>query len=335
MPSSSALAPPGAAGTSLSLEVRSVDDLTRLARVFAASGLFDRSGSADAQLARCAVQLMAGMEAGFTPFASITGIYVVNGRPGFSAQLLAQAIKRHPLYDYRVLEKSARLCRIRFLAGAEELGVETFTIEMASRAGLTKDGGMFSKYPEAMLFARCLTAGMRTHCPDALGGHTAYTPEELGAGGEIDEAGMVTVSVSEQPAPSDQRQLLPTAVPSAAPSPPREDRDRLQAQVLRRVKEAGLSSSGQRAMLLELGGPDAHRLGQLSDEVLLRLARNGISEQTAARWNAQGNPAATAAQAATEADPAAAELDPAEPEPNPAAPEGAAAERDLPMHWSS
>jgi len=341
MPSSSALAPPGAAGTSLSLEVRSVDDLTRLARVFAASGLFDRSGSADAQLARCAVQLMAGMEAGFTPFASITGIYVVNGRPGFSAQLLAQAIKRHPLYDYRVLEKSARLCRIRFLAGAEELGIETFTIEMASRAGLSaerRDGkgiNPWIAYPEAMLFARCLTAGMRTHCPDALGGHTAYTPEELGAGGEIDEAGMVTVSVSEQPAPSDQRQLLPTAGPSAAPSPPPEDRDRLQAQVLRRVKEAGLSSSGQRAMLLELGGPDAHRLGQLSDELLLRLARNGISERTASRWNAHGSPAATAAQAATEADPAAAELDPAEPEPNPAAPEGAAAERDLPMHWSS
>jgi hypothetical protein len=44
-----------------------------------------------------------------------------------------------------------------------------------------------------MLFARCLTAGMRTHCPDALGGHTPYTPEELGAPGQIDESGMVVV----------------------------------------------------------------------------------------------------------------------------------------------
>jgi hypothetical protein len=211
-------------GTTLSLQVSSVDDLQRLARLFAASGLFGRSANPDATLAQCAVQLLAGMEAGFTPFASITGIYVVQGRPGFSAQLMAQAIKRHPDYDYRVLEKTDTTCRIRFLCRGEELGVETFTIEMAKRAGLVKPNGPWGQYPEAMLFARCLTAGMRTHCPDALGGHTAYTPEELGAQGTIDEQGMVTVAVTEAPS-----------------------RDQLQAQAIRRLKDAGSSGHDRHA----------------------------------------------------------------------------------------
>lgn len=260
-----ALAPPSA-GTNLNLEVRSAEDLQRLGRLFAASGLFGRGGNPDALMAECAIKILAGMEAGFGPFASATGVSVINGKPGFGANLLAQAIKRHPLYDYRVIEKTDQVCRIKFLAGKEELGVETFTIQMAERAGLVK-GGPWKAYPEAMLFARCLTAGMRTHCPDALGGATAYTPEELGAQGEIDENGVVVpVTVTEEP---------------VTPS-----RDQLQAQAMRRLKDAGLTGDGMRAMLTELGGAGLTGIGQLSDPVLLRLARSGASAETVQRWNA-------------------------------------------------
>ena len=268
IPTSSALA---AAGSStLTLEVRSVDDLTRLARVFHASGLFARNGNPDAQLAQCAVQLMAGMEAGFTPFASITGVYVVNGRPGFSAQLLAQAIKRHPDYDYRVLEKTDKVCRIRFLCRGEELGLETFTMEMAERAGLTK-GGPWKQYPEAMLFARCLTAGMRTHCPDALGGHTAYTPEELGAQGQIDEDGMVTVTVTEQPRP-----MLTTV----------ED---LVAGARRACEIRGLTTGGIAALCIEISDGRATKLEGLERTMLARLAKSGVTPETVARCNVIGS----------------------------------------------
>ena len=167
---SSALTAPGT--SSLSLQVSSVDDLARLARVFAASGLFGRAGNQDTQVAECAIRLMAGMEAGFSPFASATGVHIINGRPAFSANLLAQAVRRHPDYDYRVLEKTAKICRVRFLSRGEVLGEELFTIDMAERAGLTaeKPGqrgiSPWKAYPEAMLFSRALTAGMRTHCPD-------------------------------------------------------------------------------------------------------------------------------------------------------------------------
>jgi hypothetical protein len=262
-------------GTSLSLQVRSVDDLQRLARLFAASGLFGRSANPDATLAQCAVQLLAGMEAGFTPFASITGIYVVQGRPGFSAQLLAQAIKRHPSYDYRVLSKTSEACSIRFLSGTEELGIETFTIEMAERAGLIGKGGPWKQYPEAMLFARCLTAGMRTHCPDALGGHTAYTPEELGAAGTIDEQGMVTVAAE---VPTRPAMLSST--------------DELVAGASRACDASGISAAGLAYFLDELG---ATSLQELQQHQLARLAKNGLSEQTVARCNAEAEALTTAA----------------------------------------
>jgi len=272
-----------AGNTTLSLQVSSPDDLQRLARLFSASGLFGRIGNPDAHMAECAIKILAGMEAGFGPFASAAGVSVINGRPGFGANLLAQAIKRHPHYDYRVLEKTDQVCRIKFLSGKEELGVETFTIQMAQRAGLTKEGGMYSKYPEAMLFSRCLSAGMRTHCPDALGGAPAYTPEELGAEGQIDENGMVTVTVTEEP-----------------PQPP--SRDQLQAQAMQRLKAAGLTAEGMRQMLADLGGPEVTVLGQLQDEVLGRLARVGAMTETIARWNAAAAPEPEPA-AAVDAEP--------------------------------
>lgn len=265
----SALAVPAnlkTADTSLTLRVSNVDDLRRLAGMFAASGMF--GATTEQNVAKCAIQLLAGMEAGFTPFASITGIYLINGRPGFSAQLLAQAIKRHPTYDYRVRQKTAEACRIEFFQGSDSLGEEEFTMAMAKRAGLAGGRGPWAQYPEAMLFARCLTAGMRTHCPDALGGHTPYTPEELGAKGQIDQFGMVEVEdVTPQPA--------------GEPS-----RDELQATALRKLTDNGLTPDGIRSMLSELGGPECKALGQLDDAKLKRLAAAGASKATVDRWNA-------------------------------------------------
>ena len=257
---SSALTAPGS--STLSLQVSSVDDLARLARVFAASGLFGRAGNQETQVAECAIRLMAGMEAGFSPFASATGVHIINGRPAFSANLLAQAVRRHPDYDYRVLEKTAQLCRIRFLSRGEVLGEELFTIEMAERAGLLKNP-TWRSYPEAMLFSRALTAGMRTHCPDALGGHPAYTPEELGA------SDVVPVTVTE-PAP-----------PAPALAPDAE----LLAKAYAACGDAGLSDDGLIALVDELSKGAAQTLDQLPLLTLQRLAKVGVSAETVVRCN--------------------------------------------------
>ena len=258
---SSALTAPGT--SSLSLQVSSVDDLARLARVFAASGLFGRAGNQDTQIAECAIRLMAGMEAGFSPFASATGVHIINGRPAFSANLLAQAVRRHPDYDYRVLEKTAKICRVRFLSRGEVLGEELFTIEMAERAGLLKNP-TWRSYPEAMLFSRALTAGMRTHCPDALGGSPAYTPEELGA------SDVVPVTVTEPP-------LLTST-------------EELTAGAERACRAQGLTDFGIRSLVAEISKGNAESLEELPHNMLARLAKSGVTPETVARCNADPDP---------------------------------------------
>jgi hypothetical protein len=245
------------------LQVQSVDDLARLARVFAASGLFGRAGNQETQVAECAIRIMAGMEAGFSPFASATGVHIINGRPAFSANLLAQAVRRHPDYDYRVLEKTAKICRIKFLSRGEDLGTETFTIEMAERAGLLKNP-TWKAYPEAMLFSRALTAGMRTHCPDALGGHPAYTPEELG-GGEV-----VPVMVTEpEPAPVDPVQ-----------------------QAQQACDDAGLTPDGLIGFCLMASNGRITALADLPADKIGRIISHGITPETVAKCNADAAPAA-------------------------------------------
>jgi hypothetical protein len=232
--------------------------------VFAASGLFGRAGNQETQVAECAIRLMAGMEAAFSPFASATGIHIINGRPAFSANLLAQAVRRHPDYDYRVLEKTAKVCKIRFLSRGEDLGTETFTIDMAERAGLLKNP-TWKAYPEAMLFSRALTAGMRTHCPDALGGHPAYTPEELG------DAEVVPVTVTE-PAP-----VLGDAV------------DLVEAQ--QACDAAGLTPDGLIGFCLMVSNGRIPALADLPAATISRIAQQGISAETVAKCNADAAPA--------------------------------------------
>jgi hypothetical protein len=258
-PTSSALATTSG-GSNFALQIQSVDDLARLARVFAASGLFGRNGNQETQIAECAIRLMAGLEAGFSPFASATGVHIINGKPAFSANLLAQAVRRHPVYDYRVLEKSATVCRIRFLAAGETLGDETFTIEMAERAGLLKNP-TWRSYPEAMLFARALTAGMRAHCPDALNGAAAYTPEELGSTQPAEPVQAVQVAEVQQQAPS------------------------LSQQAYAACADAGLSDDGLAALVAELSNGTAETLDDLPDDILRRLATAGVSAETVARCN--------------------------------------------------
>jgi len=178
------------------LAINNVQDLNVMADLLKKSGFFGQ----DAQAA-IAVRLMAGLEAGFTPFAAITGTYVVNGKPAFGANMLAQAIKKSGKYDYRVVKKTMDGCTIRIIdvASGDVIGEEEFTQQDAQTAGLWH-GPTWKKYPKQMLFNRCITMAMRTHTPEVLGGHTAYTPEELIAAqpkfkqqqyGEIDEHGMV------------------------------------------------------------------------------------------------------------------------------------------------
>lgn len=202
--------------------VRSVDDLARIGKMMAVSGYFQDAREA----AQAAVKVQAGMEMGFGPFTSMTGIHIIQGRPSVGANLMASAVKMNPRYDYRVREMSDQVCKIEFFeiigGKRESIGVSEFTLADGKKAG-TKN---LDKFPRNMLFARAMSNGIRWYCPDAFAGNTVYTPEELGA--DVDEDGNILevqrVEVIQPKA--DPEPVAPAEKAEIAPEPaPKKDFD--------------------------------------------------------------------------------------------------------------
>ena len=151
--------------------------LNEMGQVLVKSGFFEDAKDASQAI----VKVLAGRELGFGPIASMTGIYIVKGKPTLSANLMAAAIKRDPRYNYRVVQLTDEVCELIFLENGEEIGRSIFTKEDATKAGTQNMG----KFPRNMLFARALSNGVKWHCPDVMSGAPVYTPDELGA--EVDD----------------------------------------------------------------------------------------------------------------------------------------------------
>jgi len=155
-------------------------DLFRVAEVFAASGMFPDHRDA----AQCAAKLIVGQGLGLTPYDSMNGLHIIQGKAVLAANTMAAAIKRSGRYDYRAVTDD-EACEITFFdvtikdehGRPSVIGTTTFTMDDARRAGL--GGQNWKKYPRAMLFARAISAGYREHCPDALGAAPVYV-EQLG-----------------------------------------------------------------------------------------------------------------------------------------------------------
>lgn len=152
------------------------DQVQRLAGMFAASGYFKDV----TDVAKAGVKILAGAELGISPMAAMNGIYMVNGRPSLSAQLMASCLIANG-FKYKIVAHSAKVCTIEFWRSGELLGVSTFTIEQAVEAKLA-DKDVWKNYPENMLFARAMSNGARWFCPDAFRGGQYYTPEEMSNG---------------------------------------------------------------------------------------------------------------------------------------------------------
>lgn len=153
-----------------------ITELAQIAKACAESGFFADTR----QMAQALVKIKAGEEVGIPPIAAMTGIYIVKGKVAFSAVTMAALIKRSGRYTYRVLEHTDTICRIEFFEGGQSLGISSFSLDDAKKAGLAQ-GQMWQTYPRNMLFARALSNGARWFCPDIFGG-PVYTPEELREG---------------------------------------------------------------------------------------------------------------------------------------------------------
>lgn len=175
-----------------------IGEFNQIAEVFSKSGLFPDIKSQG----QAFVKIMAGAEIGLPPFTSMNAFYIFSGRVTMYANTIAARIKTSGRYNYRIVEKTATKCTVEFYEAGKLALTETWTAERAAKAGTQN----MAKYPDAMLFARCITSGARAVCPEVVGAF--YSPEELGAtvngDGEIIDA----------PAPSG---------PAWTPTPPADD----------------------------------------------------------------------------------------------------------------
>lgn len=137
-----------------------------------------------------AIVVLKGRELGISFMTSISQIYVINGKPGMSAELIqGLARKNLPGLVINILESTSKTAKIEFIRpekGSKPF-VQEFTMEEAIAAKLTSKD-VWKQYPAAMLWSRCVTAGLRKVCPEALMG-ISHTPEELGA--NVDQEGNV------------------------------------------------------------------------------------------------------------------------------------------------
>ena len=161
-----------------------VNDLARMSDAFLKSGMFPDIKSA----AQAMVKIQAGQEIGIKPFAAMTGIHIIQGRPTIGAGIIASRIKASGKYDYRVLIMDEKSCNIEFFQGSEKIGNSLFTIEDARKAQ-TKN---LDKFPKNMLFARAISNGVKWFCPDVFDG-PVYVPEEMDAKTEDTSATVVDV----------------------------------------------------------------------------------------------------------------------------------------------
>jgi hypothetical protein len=152
--------------------VKSTSDALSIGETFFKSGMFADIKSAQ----QAVVKIMAGAEMGISPFAAMAGIHIIQGKPTIGAGLMAARVKGFGKYDYRVLEHTDKVCSIEYFQVAKSLGISTFTIEDARKAG-TKN---LDKFPKNMLFARAMSNGVKWYTPDIYES-PVYVPEEMEA----------------------------------------------------------------------------------------------------------------------------------------------------------
>lgn len=145
--------------------------LSEMAKKVAPTGLLPSWIKTEGQ----ALAIMAkGAELGVPPMAALAGLHMVEGKVFVSAELmLAVAIGRGVRAQW-VHTDGAR-ARVRLSRRGFEPFEMEWTIAQAKAAGLAGKQN-WTKYPDAMLRARCLSAALRAFCPDVTAG--VYSDDE-------------------------------------------------------------------------------------------------------------------------------------------------------------
>lgn len=156
------------------------DDPTwRLVQSFAASPLAPpelRGNPVDAYLI-----VKKGAEVGWSPLQSLDLINVIRGKVVVSAEGMVSLI-RSAGHGIELVAVDETGCTVRGIRGDDTSPPMevTYTIDMATRAGLVRKGGGWERNAEDMLWARAVSRLARWQFADVFTGH-AYTPQDFGA----------------------------------------------------------------------------------------------------------------------------------------------------------
>lgn len=145
-------------------------EVINIANAFYASGCFSDAKSAAVLI----VKIQAGQELGIAPFAAVSGIHLIQGKPTVGAGILAARVKGSGKYNFETVKHDDATCSLDFFEGKKKLGNSTFTVDDARKAG-TKN---MDKYPKNMLFARAISNGVKWFTPDIFMG-PVYVPEDF------------------------------------------------------------------------------------------------------------------------------------------------------------
>jgi len=233
-------------------------DVVVIGRMMAQSGYFQDAK----QEAQAVVKVLAGREMGFPAVASMTGIWIIQGRVTIGANMMAGAVKRSRRYDYKVTKINDEGCWIDFYEGGVKLGESSFTRAQAVAAKTQN----IDKFPRNMFFARAMSNGVKWFCPDIFLGAPVYTPDELGAAVTYDDGGNI-LSVNETPslpqaASAPQKAVVHTA-PEAPAAPALPDLARASSGIRSAMEKRGFTETHISWLLSEI----------LADETLIDAAK--------------------------------------------------------------
>ena len=145
-----------------------------LSDVFVRSGMFPDCKSQ----AQGIVKILAGRELGLTPFQSMSGIYLVNGRLALQSNVMSGLVRKSKRYDFNVVKIDDEGCSIDFFdisipEAPKKLGTSSFGKADAAKTGKI-NSETYKSYPRNMYYARALSNGARWYCPDAIMGYHSY-----------------------------------------------------------------------------------------------------------------------------------------------------------------
>lgn len=227
-------------GQDFALVPRSIEEAASLAAKAAASGMIPCRRPEEAL-----VILLTGLELGLRPMQAFRGIYVVNGRPVLSADLLVACVRSSGLCKtWKVLESTPDRCTIETQREGENTPrTMTWTKADAERAGLLSKGGTWKQYPAQMLKHRVAADLAREVYPDVVLG--LYTADELG--GEEREAPRPAREVPSAPVRALESPMRPPVLGQPRPEVEQELRrvDRQAETLPAPAREPGDDSDGE------------------------------------------------------------------------------------------